>query len=77
MNGLNKQDIGRFIELKRINSQSEHTIFHQSRMATHARHLVTRDYYRALSTDGKKGRFAGVGGDVALLRRVQANVCNG
>jgi hypothetical protein len=49
MNELNKQDIERFIELKRINGQNEHTIFHQSRMATRARHLVTRDDYRALS----------------------------
>ena len=40
----------------------------------HARRLVARDDYLALGADGKKG-IAGVGGDVAFLKRVQVNLC--
>ena len=51
MNELNKQDIERFVELKQINGQSPHTIFHQSRMATELSDFLKKPFREATEQD--------------------------
>jgi hypothetical protein len=51
MNELNKRDIDRFVELKRINGQSEQTIFHQSRIVTELSDFLKKPFREVTEQD--------------------------
>jgi hypothetical protein len=47
MNKLDEQDIERFVELKRVNGQSEQTISHQSKIAIELSHFLNKPFGEA------------------------------
>jgi len=51
MNELNRKDIERFVELKRVNGQSEQTISHQSKIVTELSDFLKKPFREATEQD--------------------------